>query len=167
MFVKANKGKIGNVNDKVYTDETVAKYIINSLPIKENEILLEPCRGKGAFYNNFPSFCIKDFCEIDEGKDFFEYNKKVDWIITNPPYSIFDAFAKHCFELSDNVVLLAPLSKIVSSLGRIKMFEQYGNVVEIQLIGASKCGFHFGFPCCSIWFKKNYKGTTNIKFMDI
>lgn len=167
MIIKANKGKVGGVNDKVYTPINIAKYIINSLPIKENEILLEPCRGKGAFYYNFPINTIKEYCEIDEGKDFFNYNKKVDWIITNPPYSIFDSFVKHCFEISENVVLLCPLSKVVSSLGRIKLFENFGNAIEIQFIGASKCGFPFGFPCCSIWLKKNYKGQTNIKFMDI
>lgn len=167
MFIKANKGKIGNANDKVYTNELVAKYIIKSLPINDGDVILEPCRGKGAFYNNFPNNCIKEYCELDEGKDFFEYNKKVDWIITNPPYSIFDAFVQHCFEISDNVVILSPLSKIVSSLGRIELFNKFGNVVKIEIIGASKCGFGFGFPCCSIYLKKGYKGDTKIKMMDL
>ena len=166
-FIKANKGKKGGVNDKVYTPVNIAQQIINSLPIRENELLLEPCKGKGAFYDNFPLNCAKEYCELDEGKDFFDYNKKVDWIITNPPYSIFDAFVQHCFELSNNVVLLCPLSKIVSSLGRINLFNNFGNPVETQIVGASRCGFGFGFPCCSIWFKKDYKGDTKILMMNL
>lgn len=167
MIVKANKGKTGGMNDKVYTPVNIAKHIISYLPIKAGDTLLEPCKGKGAFYDNFPADCSKDYCEIDEDKDFFEYNTKADWIITNPPYSIFDAFVKHCFDLADNVVLLCPLSKIVSSLGRIKMLYDFGNPVEVQLVGASKCGFPFGFPCCAIWFQKNYRGKTEIKMMSI
>ena len=32
---------------------------------------------------------------------FFEYNDKVDWCISNPPYSIFRKFFVHGFKISD------------------------------------------------------------------
>ena len=149
-------------NDKVYTPEHIAKKIIDLYNI--NGLILDASSGKNkVFYNNYPKDCKKDWCEIELGKDFFNYNKKVDWIITNPPYSIFDEFLKHSQELSDNIVFLIPLSKAVSSMKRIRTILKYGNIVSIDLIPASKCGFPFGFPACSFYIKKGYKGNTKIK----
>ena len=34
--------------------------------------ILDPCRGEGAFYNNYPISCEKDWCELEEGKDFYK-----------------------------------------------------------------------------------------------
>ena len=70
--------------DIVMTPEYLAKEIIEHYnPIGR---ILDPCRGTGAFYDNFNTD-DKDWCELAEEKDFLEYNEKVDWIITNPPWS--------------------------------------------------------------------------------
>jgi ribosome production factor 1 len=50
--------------------------------------------------------------EIDDGNDFFLFSDKVDWIITNPPFSIFSKIIKHGLEVSDNSVWLLPTWKI-------------------------------------------------------
>jgi len=160
MIKKASKGREGSTHDKVYTPYEVARKIIYSFPIEQGQTVLEPCRGQGAFYNNFPAFCNKKWCEIDDGVDFFDFTEKVDWIITNPPYSIFDEFAKHCFEVADNVVFLAPAMKMTSSFSRLKMYSDFGCPKRITFIGASKCGFPFGFPCAIVWWQKDYKGPT-------
>lgn len=161
-FVKANKTKKGGTHDDVETPYIIAQNIIKNLPIANGELCLDPSRGSGNFYNNFPIDCIKDYCEIKENKCFFDYNKKVDWIITNPPYSIFDSFIEHAFEISNNVVFLCPLCKFFSSMGRIRKYLKYGGIIKIMILSASKCGFNFGFPCAAIWFKKDYKGQTQI-----
>ena len=147
-------------NDDVYTPPEIAKIMLEYLPYSEGETFLEPCRGKGAIYECLPD--NKDWCEIKEGRDFFEWQKEVDWIITNPPYSIFDDFVGHCCEVARNVVLLCPLSKLVSSMGRIRRLESYGNPVSVFILSASKCGFPFGFPACVVHFQKGYKGETEI-----
>lgn len=105
----------------------------------------------------------KDWCEIDKGRDFFDYKDKVDWIISNPPYSILDEVLEHSFEIADNIVYLVPLSKIFTSLGRIRKILNYGNIREIHILSSSKCGFPFGFPACAIWLQKGYYGDTKIK----
>ena len=88
MFVKPNKTSKATLNDVVMTSEETAIKIINYFnPVGT---ILEPCKGTGNFYNNFN--INKDYCEISEGIDFLKYNKQVDWIITNPPFSIFDLF---------------------------------------------------------------------------
>lgn len=156
------KGKNGTVDtDKVYTPENIAKLIINKFNLSGK--VLDPFKGQGAFYNNYPETVKKDWCEIDEGKDFFEYKEHVDWIISNPPYSIYDEVMNHSFEIADNIVYLVPLNKIVSSLGRVKKIKEFGGVPYIYIIGASRCGFPFGFPCCAIYIKRGYTGETKIE----
>ena len=157
-------------NDMVTTPRHIANQMIafynellyDYLP-QERPILLDPCRGDGAFYDQFPTWSAKDWCEITEGRDFFDWPYKVDWIITNPPYSIFPQFLEKCFEVADNVALLIPLAKLVSSLKRINMVMDYGGIVSMRIIGASKCGFPFGFPAAAIHMKRDYDGNTLIE----
>lgn len=156
------KGKNGNIDtDKVYTPESIAKMLINKFPLSGK--VLDAFKGDGAFYNNYPDHVEKDWCEIDDGKDFFEYNEHVDWIITNPPYSIYDEVMKHSFEIADNIVYLVPLTKVVSSLGRIRDIYKYGGVPYMYIIGSSRCGFPFGFPSCAIHIQRGYTGDTKIE----
>lgn len=159
-FVKADKGTVSNNNDKCMTPLAIAKQLVDLLNLPENETYLDPFAGTNAFYDNLP--VNKDWCEIDKGRDFFDYTKKVDWIVSNPPYSIFDSVLDHSFELADNVVYLVPLSKVFSAMGRIRKWIKYGNIKSIWILSASKCGFPFGFPCAFVWWKKNYKGDTTI-----
>ena len=156
------KGKyVLKPNDKVYTPEKVALEMIDFYNLEGK--VLDPFRGGGIFYNNFPSHVDKYWCEIDDDKDFFEFNEEIDWIISNPPYSIFDEGLQHSFKISKNVVYLVPFSKVVSSLGRIKSVLNYGNIKSIKIIGASRCGFPFGFPACAIHIQKGYSGETIIE----
>lgn len=147
-------------NDDILTPVEISKRIIDMFNIEG--IILDGFKGEGSFYNQYPSNVKKDWCEIKLGKDFFQYNKKVDWIITNPPYSILDEVLEHSFKIADNIVYLVPLSKIVSSMGRIRKINKYGGVPYIYILSASKCKFPFGFPACVIYFKRNYKGKTKI-----
>lgn len=148
-------------NDKIYTPLHVAKQVIDTFGLYGK--VLDPFMGGGAFYDQLPNYVQKDWCEIDKGRDFFDYTNKVDWIISNPPYSILDEVLEHSFEIADNVVYLVPLSKIFTSLKRIRGILKYGNIREIHILSASKCGFPFGFPACAIWFQKDYYGKTVIK----
>jgi hypothetical protein len=70
------------------TPEELCKLLIKKCNLIQNETVLEPFKGEGSFYNNFPDFVIKDYCEIEEGKDYKDYNKKVDWVISNPPFKL-------------------------------------------------------------------------------
>jgi hypothetical protein len=72
--------------DIVMTNPEMAKYLLSRIKFEDNDILLEPCKGSGAFYNNFPDNTINKYCEINEGLDFFDFNEKVDYIISNPPF---------------------------------------------------------------------------------
>ena len=93
--------------DIVMTPEYLAKDIIGHF--NPTGIILDPSRGTGAFYDNFPSD-TKDWCELGEGKDFLTYTQKVDWIITNPPWSKMQAFLEHGMKISDNIVYLTTIN---------------------------------------------------------
>jgi len=149
-----------NENDIVFTPERIAKFIIKWASPKG--FILDPCAGEKVFYNNFPTN-KKDWCEITDGKDFYSWDKKIDWIISNPPYSDFDRFLEHSFSIANNIVYLTPFAKIFKSMGTIEKIFNYGGIVKILIIPANRCGFPFGFPAGAFHFAKNYKGDTKIR----
>jgi hypothetical protein len=84
-------------NDKFYTPEGLVK------------IHLEKFKDipEGAYFNEmvkmFPK-CVISYTEIDKGLDFFEYKEKIDYIISNPPYSIIDKVLQHSVSLQPKVI---------------------------------------------------------------
>lgn len=74
--------------DKTYTPSTLAIEMIELAQIEPHNTVLDPCAGstQKIFYNNLPP-CHKDYCEIEEGIDFYKNDKFYDIIIGNPPYS--------------------------------------------------------------------------------
>lgn len=72
--------------DIVMTKPDMAKYLLGLVDFFEGAIVLEPCRGNGAFYDNLPDTVIKKFCEINEGLDYLESNEVVDITLSNPPF---------------------------------------------------------------------------------
>lgn len=155
------------ISDKVYTPVDIAKYIIEHF--KPEGKVLDPCRGPGVFYNNFPD-CEKYYCELDEGIDFFDFNEKVDWIISNPPYSVFTKWIEHSFEIADNVVYLIPLYLLSTSYNKLSYIANYGGIKELIIFSNSprkEWGWPIDWPICVVYFKKDYQGSTEIKYINI
>ena len=78
-------------NDVYYFHQTpmsLAKDLINTLDIEDTDILYEPFRGEGSFFNHFPEPNPKDWSEIIEGKDYRDHSGEYDWVITNPPFRL-------------------------------------------------------------------------------
>ena len=161
-YIKGRYAHI-NPNDVVFTPDWLAKQICNMFKIDGK--VLEPCKGEGAFLKYLPK--DTDWCEIADGKNYYDYNKKVDWIVTNPPYSDFNRFLEHSFNIAENIVLLVPLAKLFKSMGTIKTVLEYGGIVSCHLLPASKAGFPFGFPCGVFYLKKDYQGDTKFKLLNL
>lgn len=155
-----NKYKAVNPRDVVFTPDNVAQMIVDYF--NPTGLCLDPCRGEGAFFKYLPCDS-REWCEITEGRDFFDYHTKVDWIISNPPFSDLNDFLVHSFEISKNVVYLTPCDKIFNSWNRILAFEKFGGIKTLLIMHPSKCKFKFGFPVGVFHFVKNYKGFTNIE----
>ena len=111
-------------NDKFMTPPLLAKTAIGMIKFTSSDKWLEPFKGTGNYFNQFPTQ-NKDWCEIDEGKDFFKYNYPVDIICTNPPYSILDDVFKHSIALRPRVIqYLLGIGNLTAR--RIEMFENAG-----------------------------------------
>ena len=160
-FVTKSNGKNKedyNPNDDIMTPRHIAKRIIDELPIDMFDALLDPFKGDGAFYDQFPITMHRYWCEIKEGRDFFEFKMPVEWIVSNPPYSKFTDVMQHSYKIAKNIVYLIPLNKIVSSWGRVLDLEKFGGIKKIWIFPAGKANFPFGFPACAVWIQKDYKG---------
>ena len=146
-------------NDKVYTPTELAKYIVNYF--KPTGKLLEPCSGNGSFLKEMDG---SDWCEIDKGKDFFEYKKTADWSITNPPFSIIRKFLIHHYQLKiKNIVFLCPTNHIIGLKARLRDMHQYGyGIKEIVFIDTPKEFPQSGFQWSVNHIKRGYKGAINI-----
>lgn len=148
-------------SDIVYTPEIIAQDIIEW--VEPEGMCLDPCMGEGVFFNNFPD--EKEWCELRKGKDFFEYKESVNYIIGNPPYSIFEDFLRHSFEIADDVVYIVPTNKVFQRLLIMDMIEDWGGIYAMRLYGSgSNVGFPFGFSVGTFHFKKGYAGNTGISY---
>ena len=146
--------------DIVYTPDNVVKSIIDW--IKPGGKCLDPCMGDGAFLRQLPAG--SDWCELRKGKDFFDYNTKVDWIIGNPPYSIFEEFLRHSFDIAQNVVYILPTNKVFQRQIIMEMINSWGGIKGIMVYGSgSVVGFPFGFSTGTFHFKKNYNGLCDLR----
>lgn len=155
---KPNRTGVATANDSVMTPPFIAKKIVGHF--NPTGKILEPCRGNGSFLNLMPS---ADWCEITHGRDFFDWHKPVDWIITNPPFSIYDRFLLHAFEVADNIVFLTVLSKVFKSRKMDNALIAYGGIKEVVMLGGGGAvGFPFGFPVGCVHFKRGYDGDIKI-----
>lgn len=145
--------------DVVYTPRNISKGIINHL--QPSGLCLDPCKGDGAFFDFLPFG--SEYCELQEGTDFLHYNKKVDWIIGNPPYSIFLEFLQHSFNIANNVSFLVPTNKVFQRQIIMDMINDYGGLKSIIVYGSGNLiGFPFGFSVGNFHFQKDYKGTCEL-----
>ena len=104
--------KIGNTikcrskaNDVIFTPKPVALKMIEVCNITPEMSVLDCSKGAGIFYDNLHP-CNKSWCEIQEGKDFFDTKEKVDLIIGNPPYSVWDKWLEHTAKLTNKFCFL-------------------------------------------------------------
>ena len=144
--------------DEVYTPDWAAYDMVKWFD--PSGTILEPCKGDGAILRHLP--VESEWCEIQEGRDFFEWYEPVDWIITNPPYSLFREFLIHGLEVSSNVVYLIPLKNFFSAYSIMEWCKFRGWIKHIRVYGAGqKLKFPMGNPIGAVHWQKNYQGDTS------
>ena len=158
-------------NDCVQTPVNLALDILNHF--KPSGSILEPCKGEGNFIQAYETYNLivqlegKEgikwaWCEILEGKDFFDFKDKVDWIITNPPYSKMRKFMQHAMKLADNIVFLTTINHLWLK-ARIRDITGAGfGIKEIVIFNTPKTFPQSGFQIGCFYLKKGYVG--DIKF---
>ena len=136
-------------NDEFFTPLKLTKLLISLVPFKKGEIILDPAKGQGVFFNSFPEDTINQATD-----DFFNFTKKQHWLITNPPYSKLDKWLKHSCEISiKGFAYLLGLHNLTPR--RIEMCEKMGfGITKIYLCKVFKW---FGISAFIIW-QKNKRG---------
>ena len=140
-------------NDDFTTPDKLALHCIGLVPLSDGDIVLDACRGNGAFYNQYPEYIKRCWCEIKEGKDFYQWNKSVDWIITNPPYSHLESWLLHTYDVCQKGFgYLIGLHNLTPR--RIQKANQYG----FSLTGLHLCKvFQWYGMTAFVIFEKNKK----------
>ena len=117
-------------NDKIYTPPKVVDIMLNFCGYNSGESVLEPARGLGAIYDKLSE--PKEYCEIEMDLDFFDYNKKVEWIITNPPYSILDKWFKHTYTICNKFCYIIGMYSLTPK--RIEVMNKNGFYITKMLL---------------------------------
>ena len=154
-----NRTGTATPTDSVMTPRSTAVLLLRYF--KPSGRVLEPCRGDGAFYNPLGELpdVQREWCEISEGRDFMDYGGHVDWIITNPPYSIYDEFLIKALRHADNVVFLTGLFKAFKSLKIDRHVAAFGGLREVVHLGTgTRHRFPFGFAVGALHYQRGWTG---------
>jgi hypothetical protein len=147
--------------DKVYTPAWVARDMVGHFAPAGR--VLEPCKGPGVFMEFLPP--AAEWCEIDEGRDFFEWTAPVDWVVGNPPYSMTRKWFRHSYEVASNLLYLVPLRNIFSGFGFVREIHQFGGIAAIRVYGTGgSIGFPMGNAVGAFHIQADYKGPTQLSF---
>lgn len=160
-------------NDKVMTPRPLARAIVEHF--SPQGAVLEPCCGDGSFVeavkNKFDrNHCgwmreTLHTCEIDAGRDFFDWNDPVDWIITNPPWSQIRQFLLHGMQVSSNIVFLMTVNHAWTK-ARLRDVRDLGfGIREIAICDTPKEFPASGFQLGAVHYQHGWAG--DIKFSEI
>jgi len=123
MSAKALHKSHTHPNDCIHTPKPIADLMIKMCDIKPSDTVLDPCRGGGVFFDNIDSI-NKEYCEIQDGKDFFENTKHYTTIIGNPPYSKWTEWIEHTLNKCQKFCYIFGAQSLTPN--RIKMIHDAG-----------------------------------------
>ena len=122
-------------SDVVYTPDWVARDMVEFF--KPSGRILEPCAGDGVFLKYLPP--DTEWCEIQQGRDFFAWNEPVDWCFGNPPYRMFAKWTYHSMEIANDICYLLPADKPFRSWKMVKTMFGWGQIKHIREIHLAEC----------------------------
>ena len=72
-------------NSIVMTSPLMALDLIALIPLIYGDAIIEPCKGTGPFYNNFPNNTTNMVRDIHEGIDYLDFTSDIDYTVSTPP----------------------------------------------------------------------------------
>jgi len=96
-------------NDVFITPLSLVKKHLSivAVDMQEKGVILDAFYGTGHYYNAlkelYPDYDLQ-YTEIKLGKNFFDFDGEVDYIISNPPYSCIDEVLKKSCELKPIII---------------------------------------------------------------
>lgn len=145
QIAKQYQNRKSKKNDCIHTPLPIVLKMIEMCDIQDDDIVLDPSAGTNKiFFNNLPANCKKMYCEIEDGSDFFQFNDRIDVIIGNPPYSLWNKWLEHTCSLQP--------TKFCYIFGQL-------NFTTIRINKILKHGYSItGFHLCKVdwWFGDSY-----------
>jgi len=153
--------KIAPTSDNIATPDWCAKDMVDFF--QPSGKVLDPCSGNGVFLKYLPVNSYS--CEISQGKNFFDFQIKVDWVFGNPPYSIFRDWMKHSYEIADNIVYLIPSFLLFNPLSCLRMMRDNGLIKHMRNYDTGKkIEWSRSRQIMAIHIEKGYYGSTAWSF---
>ncbi len=142
-------------NDVFITPLELSKTHIERIKNKKSYVWYDPFKNSGSYYNQFPAENKKDWAEILDGRDFFEYDPQIKnlCICSNPPYSLMDKVLERSVALKPIIIsFLIGINNLTTK--RMEFMEKNGYfITDIHLTKVYKW---FGMSSCITW-EKNKK----------
>jgi hypothetical protein len=155
--------RVSKDSDVVLTPDWVVDDMLAHF--RPSGVVLDPCRGPGVFHDRLP--LGSPWCEITEGRDFFAWCERVDWVVGNPPYSITREWFKHSYTIADNLLYLVLVRNVMSGYGFLREIDSYGGLVAIRMYGTgSRCGFPMGNAIGAFHVRRGYGGPMHWSFQE-
>jgi hypothetical protein len=149
--------------DIVYTPDWVAEDMLAHF--RPFGTILDPCRGEGAFHKLLPDG--SPWCEISEAVDFFDWTTPVDWVISNPPYSMTRAWFRHSYTIAENLLYLIPLRNLFSGYGFVREVYEFGGIAGMRVYGTGgRLGFPMGNAVGAVHVVRDYPGPADVTLFD-
>lgn len=142
------------LGDIVLTPAWVAADMVTHF--RPDGLVLDPCKGPGVFLDYLPA--DTDWCEITAGRDFFQWTKRVDWVVGNPPYSLTREWFRHSYTIAENLLYLIPLRNLFSGYGFLREIHGFGGIAAIRLYGTGgSLGFPMGNAVGAVHVQRGYR----------
>ena len=130
------------------------KFVEDKITDFKKKIWYDPFKNSGNYYNNF-NCENKEWSEILDNKDFFDFEGNVDVICSNPPYSMIDNVLTKSISLKPKIIsYLLGINNLTSR--RIEYMEQAG--YYMKKIHLCKVWKWYGMSCIVVWVRGEGNG---------
>lgn len=159
-FVRGQKSLVVSQKSLANGQKSVAnKRTLNSKPLAPGLALSSQ---PSALDSHSKSLSSVSWCELKAGRDFFAWTKKVDWIITNPPWSQIRAFLQHAMRLADHVVFLMTINHVWTK-ARLRDVREAGfGIREIVLVNMPRSFPQSGFQLGAVHFRRGKQAAMHV-----
>lgn len=140
-----------------YTNEDMVKDLLGLVPYNMNDSVLDVGSGRNKvwFKNIIPQ--DKYECEIEDGKDFFEWEEEIDWLVGNPPFQQGWLFLEKAASIAQKGIAFLGNINFWNSLtpGRLEKIKKKGFYIsKLHIVNDKRWFGRYYF----IIFTKKYNG---------
>ena len=148
-------------NDNVMTPPSLARALVRA--VQPSGTILEPCAGTGNFVKALRPYGQVHSCEIDRGEDFLAWTQRVDWIVTNPPWSQFRDFLAHSLQIADRVAFVSTLNHLWTRARRQLVKDAGFGIEKIIEFDAPPTWQATGFQLGLVLLTRGYRGGCSVE----